>query len=154
MMIQEWFLALAIAIIYSLFFSKLSDIMTDRSTIDRMCDGLMISYPVKSDMMTGTPQNEEAINACYKNQQSQREKAETYQFYILLTIGIVSLIFSIWMRQGAASSGLSFGSIIILIIATSMYWNQMGELMKLGTTGIALVVLLAVSMKMFNLNSF
>lgn len=171
MRIQEWLLAIAIGIIFPLFFGKLAEMITGMGKVREMCNDVrpvliddeddliseegVVGREASPDpsgvavppglQMKGKPNP--YYQECYDEQREERKKLESQQFYILMGVGIFGIIIGMWIGEGALSTGLSMGSIITLFMATSMYWDNMNDMMKLGVTGMALVILVFVAFR-------
>jgi len=47
------------------------------------------------------------------------------------------------------SSGLSYGGVLALLIASMQYWSDAGSLLRLGISAVALLILIYVGMRSF-----
>ncbi len=143
---QELFISGTIAILYPFFFSKLASVVSGKSAIDDLCkhnhNARIYSESSKFDQ------------ACDDHQKVLSKQAETTKFIILMIAGVVGIIFSGYFSGSSTMLGLSLGGFLTIFTAIFVYWNNMGEYLKLGITGTSLASLIYVSINLVRLGAF
>lgn len=87
---------------------------------------------------------------CQPVYDAELEKYQMYSFVILVGLGLLSLIVGVVpMGSSIVSSGLSYGGVLALVIATIGYWDSAGNLLRLLVSVIALGALIYVGLKRF-----
>lgn len=137
-------LVISIAILYSYFFQKLSDIVLNQHGLDTMCGD---EYGFRLSVLNTSPENEQ----CWKEKKILREQTDTYKFYMLLIAGVAGVMASSQLKNPTASMGIGLGGGLTILHSTYIYWNHFNEIVKLGGVGVSLCVLLYTAMKMFKL---
>ena len=140
---QEILIGGSIAILYPFFFAKLADVYTQYSHLQRMCDEEYEHHKL------GSPE----YTQCNKIKTDALEKSKTTKFIILMIVGVLALFLSFAniFAGRAPTFGLSLAGFFTLLHAVFMYWDKMNEYMKLGITGIALISLLYLSVRMYQM---
>lgn len=73
-----------------------------------------------------------------------------YSFVIAIGLGVLSIMAGVIpMGSSIVSSGLSYGGVLAFIIAATSYWNEAGDLLKFGISGVALIALLYIGARRF-----
>ena len=146
MRIPDIAIAFSIAILYPLFFRKLSDVVSNKKEVDESCGGKYTSileidlYNPRSDepKMSKTERQ-----ACLDQKKKKQIKINTCRFATLLSAGLVALAFSYYVDSPAITLGLGIAGVLTILDATVEYWENMNETAKLTMVGIALASLLA-----------
>ena len=87
---------------------------------------------------------------CQPAYNQARSTQHLYAFALLMVLGIIALIIG-FMPIGSSivSSGLSYGGVLALLIASMQYWSDAGSLLRLGISAAALAILIYVGMRSF-----
>lgn len=73
-----------------------------------------------------------------------------YTFVLMIGLGILSIIVGVLpIGSSIVSSGLSYGGVLALLVASIGYWGEAGNLLKLGMSFVALVALIYIGIKRF-----
>jgi hypothetical protein len=73
-----------------------------------------------------------------------------YSFVVMIGLGILSIIVGVLpIGSSIVSTGLSYGGVLALLVASVGYWGEAGNLLKLGMSFIALVALIYIGVKRF-----
>ncbi len=73
-----------------------------------------------------------------------------YSFVVMIGLGILSIIVGVLpIGSSIVSTGLSYGGVLALLVASVGYWAEAGNLLKLGMSFIALVALIYIGVKRF-----
>ncbi len=94
-------------------------------------------------------QEYDACKDAYKKT-TERYKNARNSFYILLAIGLITIVVGVLIKKDAIGSGLIGGGVLVIIwslIYTAEYWLQLNKYVKLSALGIVLVVLIYLGYK-------
>lgn len=145
MSITEIIVSLSIALIYPLFFHKLTKKLTGYDIAGKLCSDMDFDRSNSKSM------------ADYKNCSSNRDKvlgkADFRSHLIILAIAVLSIIISTKISQKSTKLGVGFGGIILIIIAVTAYWHNYNETSKIIVSGIALIVVMYVSVRLYSSKS-
>lgn len=73
-----------------------------------------------------------------------------YSFVVMIGLGILSIVVGVLpIGSSIVSTGLSYGGVLALLVASIGYWDEAGNLLKLGMSFIALVALIYIGIKRF-----
>lgn len=73
-----------------------------------------------------------------------------YSFVVMIGLGILSIIVGVLpIGSSIVSTGLSYGGVLALLVASVGYWGEAGNLLKLGMSFVALVALIYIGVKRF-----
>lgn len=138
--------AFSIAILYPLFFRKLSDVISNKKEVDESCGGRYVSFvdDILYNPRSGEPKMSKAeLQTCLDEKKKKQIKINTSRFAILLSAGLVALAFSYYVESPANTLGLGIAGVLTILDATVGYWENMNETAKLTMVGVALASLLA-----------
>lgn len=87
---------------------------------------------------------------CQKPYQEARDQHALYAFALTVILGVIALIVG-FMPIGSSivSSGLSYGGVLALIIASVQYWGTAGNWIRLTIVSIGLIALLYIGWRRF-----
>jgi len=68
-------------------------------------------------------------------------------FYIIAPIGVIAIIFGLFMAYEVVGTGLMFSGILLVAYATTRYFSEMSKLMRVLVIFIELVLLILISIK-------
>lgn len=145
MRIPDISIAFAIAILYPLFFRKLSDVVSNKKEVDESCGG---RYTSILDIGLYSPSSDEPKmstaerKACLDEKKKKQIKINTGRFATLLSAGLVALAFSYYVESPSLTLGLGIAGVLTILDATVGYWENMNEKAKVVMVGIALAALL------------
>ena len=73
-----------------------------------------------------------------------------YSFVVMIGLGILSIVVGVLpIGSSIVSTGLSYGGVLALLLASIGYWGEAGNLLKLGMSSIALVALIYIGIRRF-----
>lgn len=139
MEVQKLMFILPIAILYSVFFSKLQDVLTNRASIDAIsCSG--------------------ADDGCYDRRSLLVKNADTAKFNHMMVIGMMGILFGVMMqgsefqdgKLAVAGRGIAAGGMLTLCYYILMNWSDLGEFKRLFISGTVLAGLVYGSYCIFN----
>jgi len=123
-------IAFSVAILYTLFFHKLADVLTHRKDVYKECE--------QEDKKK---QDYEEEMKCIKKIDKENLDSETKRFTILMASGLIALALSYYTKQPSIIVGLGLAGIMLVLTGTSKYWHRMTDKSKLAVIGIALVAI-------------
>lgn len=87
---------------------------------------------------------------CQPLYQAASDQHALYAFVILVALGIIALIAG-FMPIGSSivSSGLSYGGVVALIVASGQYWGSAGNWLRLAISTVGLIALLYIGWRRF-----
>jgi hypothetical protein len=144
--ITEIILAVAIALIHPYFFTKLVDKVLGYDRISGMCDGIKFW---DENMVENVAHKE-----CTQHRDQELDKIELSRHITFLVIALLSILVSSMIRQKSTKLGLGLGGIILLITALTLYWRKYNEIAKLFILGIALVIVIYLSIRLYTVQSW
>lgn len=166
----RWAVMLGIVIALNLFFVVARALVIPEPQYDDYCptrlqpavtqsaceaqDGVWVETPTDPSVTAVVKPNPEGYCDLYQKCQpvydEARKQYEMYAFITMMALGILSLIAGVIpMGSSIVSSGLSYGGVLALIIAAGSYWNEAGNLLKLGMSVVALIALIYIGIKRF-----
>ncbi len=87
---------------------------------------------------------------CQKPFQNALDQAALSSFILMIVLGVVSLVGGLLpIGSSIVSSGLSYGGVLALIVASVSYWGSAGQWLRLGIATVALLGLLYVGIRKF-----
>lgn len=87
---------------------------------------------------------------CSQNFEAVRKVYERNFFVALVVLGVATLLGSFALSAyGTLMTGLSFGGVMTLIVASIRYWGEMNDWLRVVVLGVALATLLYVGAKWF-----
>jgi len=166
----RWALLIAIVIVLNVFFFVFQQNIfpspkydayctqpTQKAFTEKACvaqQGVWNAYPpLPSDIGQSKPAVTGYCNyyaSCQPKYESARATQHLYAFALLMVLGIIALFIG-FMPIGSSivSSGLSYGGVLALLIASMQYWSDAGGLLRLGISAVALLILIYVGMRSF-----
>jgi hypothetical protein len=166
----RWALLLGIVVILNVFFSvvlalaypapKYEDFCptqlkispTNASTCDAQ-GGVWTEYsPAYAPDATGVKQTGycDMYAKCQKPFEAANEQHALYAFVLMIGLGVLALIAGfIPFGSSIVSSGLSYGGVIALIVASVQYWGTAGNWIRLAIATAGLVALLYIGYRRF-----
>lgn len=90
------------------------------------------------------------FNECQPRFDKAMKEFGLYTFAIMVGLGVLSLIVGVLpIGSSIVSSGLSYGGVLSLIIASIGYWGDAGNMLRLGISLVALLALLYIGIRRF-----
>lgn len=87
---------------------------------------------------------------CQPLYEDARQSYEMYAFVVMVGLGILSIVAGVIpMGSSIVSTGLSYGGVLTLVIAAGGYWDEAGNLLRLGMSVVALGALLYIGIRRF-----
>jgi len=105
--------------------------------------------PIDGDEVSDAPKEYcNPAKTCQKDYDSARNLYNRNVFIVLVSLGAISIILSIFFIQvRAVSSGFLFGGLLSILIGTTRYWSNMNEYLRLIVLMIVLAGLVWVGYK-------
>ncbi|HEC94247.1 MAG TPA: hypothetical protein ENI56_02675 [Candidatus Kaiserbacteria bacterium] len=166
----RWALLIAIVIVLNIFFFVFQQNIfpspkydtycpqpTQKAFTEKACvaqQGVWNAYPPVSPGVTSSKSQItgycDYYASCQPKYESARSTQHLYAFALLMVLGITALVIG-FMPIGSSivSSGLSYGGVLALLIASMQYWSDAGSLLRLGISAVALAILIYVGMRSF-----
>ena len=92
--------------------------------------------------------------ACNQRYQEESRVYDRNVFLVLIVLGVITFALSFaFSGLEVLSTALSIGAVLDFVIASIRYWTRADDLIKVFILGIALAVLIWISIKKFNLKS-
>lgn len=166
----RWALLIGIVIALNLFFVAVQTMVIAEPQYDEFCpttvqpaateeaciaqEGIWVETPSNPQVTAVTKPNTEGYCDLYQKCQPLYEAAtdehNMLAFALMVSFGVLALIVGVIpMGSSIVSSGLSYGGVLALIIASGGYWSEAGELLRLAISVVALGALLYLGIKRF-----
>jgi hypothetical protein len=166
----RWAVLLGIVIALNLFFVAARSIVVAEPQYDDYCpttvqpaateesctaqDGVWVETPTDPKVTAVTKPSMEGYCDLYQKCQplfdTAREEFEMYAFVLMVGLGVLALIAGVIpMGSSIVSSGLSYGGVLALVIASGGYWDSANELIRLVMSVVALGALLYIGIRRF-----
>lgn len=144
----ELVFCIVIAILYVFFFHKLTNQASGYSDANSMCEKYPHSYLLKEN----DPEKEEA-EKCRKEQEEKLKEIGFRRHVMLLFIALLGIIGSSFIQSGSTKLGVGMGGVLTLIVALCLYWSQYKETTKIAITGLSLLLVLFLSVRLYKINN-
>jgi hypothetical protein len=152
----RWAVMLAIVVVLNIFFLGIRGIVFSEPKYETFCPTpTPIAAPAKpTDAVqsgsTSPIQTDAEITKCNDAFQAAETAYQQHTFILIAILGVLAIIIGV-IPFGSAivSSGLSYGGVLALVIASAQYWNDAGSWIRLTISLIALVALLYIGFKRF-----
>ncbi len=166
----RWAVMLGIIVVLNLFFVVARSLVLPEPMYDDYCptyvqpaataetcvaqQGVWVETPTDPRVSAVTKPTMEGYCDLYQTCQPAYDEAHKqyamYSFVLLVGLGILSIIAGVIpMGSSIVSSGLSYGGVLALVIASGGYWGEAGNLLKLGISFIALAALIYIGIRRF-----
>lgn len=153
MVATETMFAIAIGILYPWFFYKFIDYYTYDEILNKSC-------MLQNDYENELPQKYPFIHSnlgidekCQNKKTAYRDKREFTINVFLITVGILTLAGSGFINTPSTKLGLGLAGILCIFYATLFYWTKYKEFTKLIILGIALLVVVILSVRLYKLDN-
>jgi hypothetical protein len=111
--------------------------------------GLWSEYP-KPDPTTGATGFCQADYQCQRDYEAARETQSHHAFLIYVVIAILAILGGAFLKGSSiVSAGLSYGGVLLLIVGSMRYWQDVPQLWQLLVSGIALLIILFFAYRKF-----
>jgi len=121
---RKLLLSIAIAVIYPIFMTKLSD--------------KLLGYDNNNSINVERYQN----RYIQHNPNSIEEEEKKRRYYILTLIGVLSVVGGYFIKEESISTGISLGGLFILIGHTLLNWYIIDDMAKLSVLGLSLAIMI------------
>lgn len=166
----RWAILIGIVVALNLFFLAVRAVILPEPKYDDYCPttlqpaataeaciaqgGIWVETPNNPQVTAVVKPNQEGYCDLYQKCQpiydAARESYDMFAFTFMVGLGVLALIAGVVpIGSSIVSSGLSYGGVVALIIASAGYWNQAGELLRLAISLVALGALLYLGVKRF-----
>lgn len=142
--ITEIIIAIAIGLMYPLFFDKLIDWVLNYNP--HMCDGV-------GSLANGSEGVLEAIDQCYADKKKKLDSIALKRHIISMIIALGSIFISSMIRPKATKLGVGLGSIRLLMYSLILYWENYNETTKVGILGVSLAFATYLSIRLYTVGS-
>lgn len=89
--------------------------------------------------------------SCNQKFEDARKIYDRNVFIVLVVLGVITFVLSlVFIKIDTLSMALSIGAVLDFVIASIRYWSRADDLIKVLILGVALAVLVWVSIKKFN----
>ena len=122
----------AIAILYSMFFSRTASYVYDINL--EHC-----KYP-RSTFGSANDKEQKEYDDCRLIKEEDEKTASEGKFRMLILVGVVSLVSSGMLASGLIGQGMSVGAALIILRAVFSEWHKMGEKNKLIILALGLAI--------------
>lgn len=86
-------------------------------------------------------------NYCQRDFDQALQKYNRNVFYIVTPLGLLAIIFGLFIGLEVVGSGMMFGGILLMAYGTMRYFSDMSKLMRVAVIGIELLLLIIISIK-------
>ncbi|HUX80958.1 MAG TPA: hypothetical protein VMV38_01390 [Candidatus Paceibacterota bacterium] len=170
----RWALMLGIMVILNVFFSAVLALAYPAPTYEDFCPtqpaktlpnaatcdaqgGVWTEYPSAPTGQVNPATGDGSLPGycdmtakCQVPYQAAQDQHALYAFIILTSFGIIALVAGlIPLGSSIVSSGLSYGGVLALLIASAQYWGTAGNWIRLLITTMGLVALLYIGWRRF-----
>lgn len=159
--VLKWSLTVGIIIVLNLFFNYAITLVYPEPNFDEIYSartneqclevgGEWIQHPKRVVQEFENPIDDGYCNA--ENViKSIRDPYQTNVFVVLVVLGVLALVAGIMLAaHSVVATGLSYGGVLSLIIASMRYWSSASGLLRLIILGAALAALIYVAIKKFS----
>lgn len=138
------FIALAIIILYPFFWNNFANTVLNKQQnyknlflVTKYLDknGNKVNYFAED-------KDKLQINPEYTETDENNKFFDTKKFYLLLSVGVLSVIIGSLIENKITNVGISFGGLLTIIYATYINWNNIHEYIKLLLIGVSLLMLI------------
>lgn len=144
-----WALGFAIVIVTNLFFNYAIALVYHEPVYNDFCPIVQIEA-TPSDSSKPLSYNDQQMVTCQKNYDTAHSVYNRNVFGILIVLGLASLITGTFVSIEVLSGGFSWAGVLALVIASMRYWSDAGNIIRVVILGIALALLIWISVKKFN----
>ena len=95
----------------------------------------------------GCQQNYKNCNYCQKEHQDALAKYNRNVFFIVVPLGLVAILFGLFIGYEVVGSGMMFGGILLVAYGTMRYFSEMSKLMRVVVIFLELVILVIISIR-------
>jgi hypothetical protein len=112
--------------------------------------GLWTTYSPKPVVENGPVGYCQINYMCQKEYDAARETKSQHAFLLYVAIAILALLGGTFLKGSSiVSAGLSYGGVLLLIVGSIRYWQDVPELWQLGVSGLALAILIFFAYRKF-----
>lgn len=119
-----------IAVLYSMFFTKLVNILLGYEEIKALCDGKSWGY-------------QDDNKECYTKKRQLMDMFESKKFNVMLVVGLMGILFGAFMlsqdvangQLGTAGAGVALGGVLTIFYFILVNWGKLNEVNKTIITG-------------------
>lgn len=134
-------LSIVISILYVFFFHRLTNHITHLNDLQKRQRNLGWSSP--RDQKENIEREREFLK-------DKITKAEYKRHLMLFSVGVIGIVISATLESSAASHGLSWGSVMTVVLAIFTQWHNYKETHRLFVLGGSLTGLVIFAIKMFS----
>ena len=95
----------------------------------------------------------DADYGCRKDYSQAKEEYEKNLFFVNISLGILAILISVYLRVGEASGGFMLGGVIMLIYGGLRNWGRLSDIWRTLMLGVALAFLIGFAYKKFGKDS-
>ncbi|HLC71983.1 MAG TPA: hypothetical protein VJH37_00205 [Candidatus Nanoarchaeia archaeon] len=86
-------------------------------------------------------------NYCQRDFDQALQKYNRNVFYIVTPLGLLAIIFGLFIGLEVVGSGMMFGGILLMAYGTMRYFSNMSKIMRVVVIGVELLLLIIISIK-------
>lgn len=169
--VLKWSLIVGIVIVLNLFYNYTLSLVFSSPSYEKFCPvkqvmiapenqeqcissgGAWTEYP-KSPKESGPIGYCDQSYLCNQKYQDAQKVYDKNVFISLVVLGVITFGVSIFLAGfDAVSIALSIGAVLDFVIASVRYWSRADDLIKVFILGVALVVLVWIAIKKFNIKT-
>ena len=134
----RWALMVGIVIILNIFFNVVVALAYPAPDYNNYC---------QMQTPTSAPADYTACQNAYKAASDQHA---LYAFVIMVVLGLIALIVGfIPIGSSIVSSGLSYGGVLAFVVASTSYWGDAGNWIRLFISAVGLIALIYIGWRKF-----
>ncbi len=163
----RWAVMLGIVIALNIFFFVARSLVLPEPLFENYCptravqpmteeacmkqDGVWVGTPeAQLDVKTAPAGYCDLFQKCQPLYDEAHKQFAMYSFVVMIGLGILSIIIGVLpIGSSIVSTGLSYGGVLALLVASIGYWGEAGNLLKLGMSFVALVALIYIGIRRF-----
>lgn len=161
--VKKWFLAIGIALIFTMFINYGIATFFDRPDYEDFCkiDEPRKIYEAEADCVENNGQWSEYVRSpvpdtkgfcdqdfkCRQQYDEARDNFESKAVIVTVIAGVTGLILGIVLTLESVSAGFLLGGILNLLVATIRYWDKFANIARFLLLGLVLAVLIWVAYK-------
>ncbi len=144
---QQVPISVAIAILYSFFFHKLTSYVTKSHEVFDMCREQNVAGVLTSD---GFQRDKGKSDECWRERDALMKKVDFKKHWMLLMFGLAGLVGSLTLfAAGPSQVGIGWGGVLCLVLAITCHWRKYNESEKLMIVGGSLAAVVMFSNRLF-----
>ena len=142
-------LTAAIAILYPLFFHRLSNNISGYNQVKNMCNDYTGGNTMKN--MSFYEKRNTNEDSCWRDRERLMKNTELKHHYYMLFFGLAAVVGSLFLlRPGSTQTGIGWGGVFTILVSIVWNWKNYNEQQKLMVSGVALFTAVYSSSQFLN----